>query len=398
MARQRGESTAFTAFYGSNLISIANLLRALKTTLNIDTLSLCPEIQILLDTLKIPSPAAVIDNDSSAVSAQSCAVAYDDINYKKNLLADYFAAVKDHVSDLNVDLSIDLVIFDLEQKGNWIFEHIRKQEYLQTADGSGFFNGYYNNDGMQVDGEFPEGVRMNLTGQVFTTMFGLATDTQVLAAYNSCRKYLKNAQTGGYKLNTPLGPNTLNFGRGFAFAYGEKENGATFSHMVVMYMNALYQRGFVTEAYEVFQSMYDLCMDTEHSKIYPGIPEYFSLSGKGMYHYLTGAASWLFLTVLTEMFGVRGSLGDLEIAPKLVPSQFDKNGKAAAATTFAGRRIRIEYINQMFWDYSAYTIKSVRINNKKWPLASIDGKSLKIPRGVVLAQNTDLTVITAILG
>ena len=32
-------------------------------------------------------------------------------------------------------------------------------------------------------------------------------------------------------------------------AYGEKENGAVFSHMTVMYANALYQRGFVKEGY-----------------------------------------------------------------------------------------------------------------------------------------------------
>ena len=30
----------------------------------------------------------------------------------------------------------------------------------------------------------------------------------------------------------------------FGFAYGEKENGAVFSHMTVMFAYALYQRGF----------------------------------------------------------------------------------------------------------------------------------------------------------
>ena len=33
----------------------------------------------------------------------------------------------------------------------------------------------------------------------------------------------------------------------FGFAYGEKENGAVFSHMAVMYANALYRRGFARE-------------------------------------------------------------------------------------------------------------------------------------------------------
>lgn len=33
----------------------------------------------------------------------------------------------------------------------------------------------------------------------------------------------------------------------FGFAYGHKENGAVFSHMDIMYANALYQRGFAFE-------------------------------------------------------------------------------------------------------------------------------------------------------
>ena len=64
-------------------------------------------------------------------------------------------------------------------------------------------------------------------------------------------------------------------------------------------------------------------MNFSVSRIYPGIPEYFNAEGRGMYHYLTGAASWLMLTVLSEIFGVKGAYGDLMIAPKLVAEQFD---------------------------------------------------------------------------
>ncbi|MBC7960586.1 MAG: cellobiose phosphorylase, partial [Vallitaleaceae bacterium] len=378
MARQRGESTAFTAFYGSNLMSIAGLLRALKTANKIDSLELCTEIKVLLDTL-------------------SGKVHYEEVSYKKEILNRYFDAVSNDVTGEKIEISIDELISDLEQKGQWIFNHIKKNEFIETSDGHGFFNGYYNNDGERVDGDFTEGVRMNLTGQVFTTMFGLATDEQVLASYDSCQRYLKDAATGGYKLNTPLGPNTLNFGRGFAFAYGDKENGAIFSHMVIMYMNALYQRGFVTQAYEVFTSMYQLCMDTEHSKIYPGIPEYFSLSGKGMYHYLTGSASWLFLTVLIEMFGVKGDLGDLVLQPKLMPAQFDQDGKASVTTTFAGKQIIVEYVNEKGLDYRAYKIVDVKMNELTIEPLYIDAQTICIPRENILSLPTESTKITIIL-
>ena len=52
---------------------------------------------------------------------------------------------------------------------------------------------------------------------------------------------------GGYRLNTDFGGVQLNLGRCFGFAFGHKENGAMFSHMAVMYANALYQRGLVRE-------------------------------------------------------------------------------------------------------------------------------------------------------
>ena len=40
----------------------------------------------------------------------------------------------------------------------------------------------------------------------------------------------------------------------FGFAYGEKENGAVFSHMAVMYANALYKQGFIKEGYKVLKT------------------------------------------------------------------------------------------------------------------------------------------------
>ncbi|MNC59801.1 hypothetical protein D3C75_1096340 [compost metagenome] len=73
-----------------------------------------------------------------------------------------------------------------------------------------------------------------------------------------------------------------------------------FSHMTVMYANALYKRGHVREGREVLESLYSLSTDFELSRIYPGIPEYINEQGRGMYTYLTGSASWLLLTMVTD--------------------------------------------------------------------------------------------------
>lgn len=75
--------------------------------------------------------------------------------------------------------------------------------------------------------------------------------------------------------------------------------------------------------------------------MYPGIPEYFDNQGRGLYAYLTGAASWYMLTVITEMFGVKGELGDLTIHPSLMPEQFDDKGNASVYLEFGKRKFKI---------------------------------------------------------
>ena len=87
--------------------------------------------------------------------------------------------------------------------------------------------------------------------------------------------------------------------------------------------------------------------------------EYFNAEGRGMYAYLTGAASWYMLTIITEVFGVKGSFGDLVIEPKLVKEQFDDDGNAGVHLEFAGNTFVIRYHNAEKKDYGAYQISEV---------------------------------------
>lgn len=175
-------------------------------------------------------------------------------------------------------------------------------------------------------------------------MSGIATDQQIGEIVKSADKYLYDGRLGGYKLNTDFKEIKTDMGRMFGFAYGQKENGAVFSHMAVMYGNALYSRGFSKEGWKVIGSLYRHAADFENSVIYPGVPEYFDPKGRGVYHYLTGAASWLMLTVLTEMFGVKGHYGDMLFEPKLMPEQFDGNGQAGVGFEFNGKPVDVTYI------------------------------------------------------
>ena len=345
MAGDKGESVAFTALYGSNLLELANLLKTLKEKESVDNIELAREILILLDTIN-----AEVD--------------YDSINYKNQLLDEYHDLCQAGISGQKIKVSINNLIRDLEAKGTWIMEHLNKNEWLENEAGYKWYNGYYDNDGQRLEGDHPKGTRMTLTGQVFPIMAGVPEDQQIEKIINSVDHYLKDKSVGGYRLNTNFKEIKTNLGRLFGFAYGHKENGAMFSHMAVMYSNALYKQGFASAGYEVIDSIYQHCRDFETSRIYPGIPEYINQRGQGMYHYLTGSASWLLLTMVTEVFGVRGQLGDLVLDPKLVKSQFDQDGKAEIGTIFADKFLNITYINKKKLLPRDYKIKELKLNGQ----------------------------------
>lgn len=290
MAKEKGESVAFTSAYAGNLMELAGLL--------------------------------------------------EKINYRKDMIE------------------------DLREKAQYICREIRKNEWIKVKSGHSFFNGYYDNLGRRVEGDHKNGIRMTLTGQAFPIISGVATDEQVKEIYRSAKKYLWDPKLGGFRLNTDFGGIYPELGRAFGFAYGEKENGSFFSHMNVLFAYGLYKRGFVREGFEVLDSIYKMSANTKLSKIYPGLPEYFNSRGRGMYHYLTGSASWLVLTMLTQVFGIRGNMGDLLIEPKLVKEQFANSKIISIDTHFAGRKIKVNYINPQKLDYGKYKVKKIIINGK----------------------------------
>jgi cellobiose phosphorylase len=176
----------------------------------------------------------------------------------------------------------------------------------------------------------------------------------------------------------------MNMGRCFGFAYGHKENGAMFSHMAVMYAYALYLRGYARQAYRVLDHIYQQSVNFQVSRVYPGIPEYFNSRGRGVYPYLTGSASWYLLTVLTQAFGVRGRLGDLEISPKLVIEQFGDERKASILTYFAERNLKLTYQNPDQLDYGSYKVDRVKLDNKDL-LINFYTEGCRIPREQIAA-------------
>ena len=103
-------------------------------------------------------------------------------------------------------------------------EHIKAHEWIEISENEGWFNSYYDNHGNAVEGCFTNGVRMMLTGQVFSIMSGVAENSHIQKIVKSADRYLYQKETGGYRLNTDFHEVKLDMGRMFGFAYGEKEN------------------------------------------------------------------------------------------------------------------------------------------------------------------------------
>ena len=162
--------------------------------------------------------------------------------------------------------------------------------------------------------------------------------------------------------------------------------------MAVMYANALYRRGFVKEGWKALKALADAALNFETSRIFPGVPEYFRADGRGMYHYLTGAASWYMMTMITEAFGVRGEAGDLILYPKLLAEQFDANGKASITVPFAGKRFFITYENKNGKDFGAYTIGSAFCGQEE--LSVCEDSFALLPRSMIAALPEETHCIT----
>ncbi len=370
MASERGESVAFTCAYAGNLLVLADMIRVLDSRSDTHIAELPEEAAVLLDNV---------------------ADTFGDIGRKHRVLSEYTDRCRHTVSGRKISVPLPDLAANLTQKADRLMEHLRSQEWIQGPDGEGWFNSYYDNHGRPVEGFFDGQVRMMLTGQVFAVMSGTANDRQIRSIVKSADHYLYRKEIGGYRLNTNFQELKFDMGRMFGFAYGEKENGAVFSHMTVMYANALYRRGFVREGWKALKTLADTALDFDTSRIYPGIPEYFRSDGRGMYQYLTGAASWFMLTMITQVFGVRGSSGDLLLYPRLLPEQFDGEGRASLTTPFAGKRLTVIYENKHKKEYGSYKISSATCDDV--PLAVTEDSHILITREFLTSLPTDSPTI-----
>lgn len=373
MASENGESVAFTCACAGNLRELSLMIRILASHSGEEHAELAEELQILLCDDVYP---------------------FEDVHEKQKRLGDYVKRCTHRISGRRFLIRLSDLSDKLEQKADRLAAYLREHEWIDGKDDEGWFNSYYDDHGRAVEGFFRDHVRMMLTGQVFAIMGNVASEQQIRQIVNSADHYLYRKEIGGYRLNTDFHELKFDMGRMFGFAYGEKENGAVFSHMTVMYANALYRRRFAKEGWKALRTLADAALDFRTSRIYPGIPEYFRADGRGMYHYLTGAASWFMMTMLTQVYGVRGSAGDLVLDPQLTAEQFDQSGIASVTLPFAGKTLEIRYKNPKRRDVGTYEISSISCD--EIPLQAELQKHAIIPRTVLesLPGNTHHLIVT----
>lgn len=357
MARNRGESVAFTAAYSMNFDTLAKRLEGLST----QSIRVAAPFIKLLDT-----PFGTPEEMRQALFA-----------YCMEMEAETVSA----------EITVSQLTARLREMGAYLKDHIRSTEWVSDQKDCHWFNSYYDDSGRKVEGVHHDAVRMMLTGQVFTLMSGTATEEQAKQIVRAAKQYLCDPSRGGYCLNTDFREVKLDMGRMFGFAYGTKENGAVFCHMAVMYAYALYVRGFAKEGWEALELLYRQCMDFSRSKVLPGIPEYFDDRGQGMYPYLTGSGSWLLLTLQTRVFGVRGENGKLILDPQLCKCHFDGEGTAQIRCHSAGADLLVRYHNPQKLDAGEYRVGSVLCNGETVSLP------LTLPQGV--SVTLDVTLISS---
>ena len=92
---------------------------------------------------------------------------------------------------------------------------------------------------------------------------------------------------------------------------------------------------------------------------------------------MTGSSSWFLMTLITEIYGVKGEMGMLKLEPKLSSNYFDENNQSVISTIFSTYKIMVVYQNFNKLSYDDYRITALKVNDVNVDIVSKE-KSLII--------------------
>jgi cellobionic acid phosphorylase len=191
--------------------------------------------------------------------------------------------------------------------------------------------------------------RMYLNPQSWALMAGVASSDQVARIISAVDQHLE----------TPFGPMVLapaytymreNIGRLTQKYPGVAENGSVYSHAVAFYIYALFQQGESDRAYDLIMRLLPGPDDEDslrRGQLPVFVPNYYRgamhqfprTAGRSSQLFNTGAASWLYRSIVEGLFGLRGSPSGLVVDPRL-PSAWSE---ATARRRFRGASYIVRY-------------------------------------------------------
>ncbi len=238
-----------------------------------------------------------------------------------------------------------------------IIKHISKHiSYLESKLKETFMKNGALQSYIDNDGEFLDKDTVSLTGQAMALLNKTVKKEEASLIAKTTKKHLYNSSNGGYHLNENYKEVKLNMGRAYGFSYNHKENGAVFSHMVLMYTKGLFNYELGDYGREALYSLIKRAK-AEDSKVALGIPEYFTEKGEGKYLYLTGSATWLLLVLKESLFGIKYIDGCTYIKPQLKGEDFI-DGRLTIKTIHYSKKTTFEFINPNNLDEYKITIKA----------------------------------------
>ncbi|MCC7408489.1 MAG: hypothetical protein IT442_10480, partial [Phycisphaeraceae bacterium] len=244
------------------------------------------------------------------------------------------------------------------------------QWYLCALDDDGKPIGSHTND---------EG-RIYLNMQSWAQLGRVADDAKFNAAWAACQKHLDSGW--GLTLHWPTytAPQA-NIGRLSYMRPGICENGSVYTHGNAFMLLALLERGMADDAWTVWKN------------VHPGNPKrpvsnpplvfangYFGPDndievGRAEHLWVTGSASWMFLTVVEFMLGLRRTYDGLVIKPCL-PAEWEK---ASITRILRGTTYHVTITKTK--GVTAPPVKSITIDGKPHPTDKplpIDGRSHQV--------------------
>lgn len=363
MARENGETVQFTAFYAANLLGLCECLSKLLEN-GTTQIEVYEELVVLLDRLH-----------------GSTSVDYSDYKQKQGRLQAYYDLLDVGFSGKTVKINILELIEDLKVKARFAIELVNSQEFITVDNEYSFYNAYYTDTFDRLGGKNKAGtVNISLTPQAYLMVLGLTGQEKAREIHKSVNRYLRNDFRGYILRSDHKDLNLIDvMGRGFGLAFKTRENGGQYNHMAVKYMNGLYTNNLVKEGYEVFSDIIRFCMDSDKSRIFPGIPASIdSKSARGSYNYLTGSGSWLIFSIITEIFGIKPNLGDLNISPKLVKEQFKGEKEIRVHYIYLQKKMTMVVRNAQNLDWGEYRLGIVSFNGKALDQSLFDKDCLTV--------------------